>query len=41
MVECNGQPVAKISDDPDKGMCENPEYVKNLKRVFGIEENNA
>ena len=38
MVECNGQPVAKISDDPDKGMCENPEYVKNLKNVFGIGE---
>jgi nicotinate phosphoribosyltransferase len=36
MVECNGQPVAKLSDDPGKGMCESPEYVANLKRIFGI-----
>lgn len=37
MVECNGQPVAKISNSPGKGMCESPEYVSYLKSVYGIE----
>jgi len=36
MVECNGQPVAKISDDPAKGMCEDPEYVEHLKKAFSL-----
>ena len=36
MTECNGQPVAKISDSPGKGMCEDPEYVQTLKKIFGI-----
>jgi len=36
MVECNGQPVAKISDDPPKGMCEDPDYVDHIKKTFGI-----
>ena len=26
MIECNGQPVAKISDSPEKGMCEVSEW---------------
>jgi len=34
MVECNGKPVAKISDDPEKGMCENKYYLKYLKSLF-------
>ena len=34
MVECNGQPVAKISDSPEKGMCRDPNYVAYLKSVF-------
>lgn len=38
IVECNGRPVAKISDSPGKGMCRDPEYVKYLKKVFGINE---
>jgi nicotinate phosphoribosyltransferase len=38
MVECNGQPVAKISDSPGKQMCEDEEYVNYLKKVFGIEK---
>ena len=37
MVELNGLPVAKISDSPGKGMCEDPEFEKYLKRVFKIE----
>ena len=36
MVKCNGQDVAKISDSPGKGMCENENYVKYLKSVFGV-----
>jgi nicotinate phosphoribosyltransferase len=36
IVECNGRPVAKISDSPGKGMCRDDEYVSYLKKVFGI-----
>jgi len=36
MVSCNGQPVAKISNSPGKGMCESPEFVSYLKTVFGV-----
>lgn len=32
----NGQPVAKISDEPEKATCDNPEYLANLKKTFGI-----
>jgi nicotinate phosphoribosyltransferase len=38
VVECNGQPVAKISDSPGKGMCEDSGYVEYLKKVFKIKE---
>ncbi|WP_371803826.1 nicotinate phosphoribosyltransferase [Candidatus Lokiarchaeum ossiferum] len=34
MVRCNGQPVAKISDSPEKGMCNDEEYLNYLKKVF-------
>jgi nicotinate phosphoribosyltransferase len=30
VVECNGLPVAKLSDTPGKGMCEDQEYIKYL-----------
>ena len=36
MTECNGQPVAKISDDADKVVCKDPSYLSHLKKVFGI-----
>ena len=36
MVECNGQPVAKISDSPGKEMCDNVEFLGHLMRVFQI-----
>lgn len=36
MVQCQGQPVAKISDEPAKALCEDPEYLSYLKSVFGI-----
>jgi nicotinate phosphoribosyltransferase len=32
VTECNGSPVAKISDTPGKGMCKNEEYVDYLTR---------
>jgi nicotinate phosphoribosyltransferase len=32
----NGQPVAKISDEPEKATCDNPEFLANLKKTFGI-----
>lgn len=36
MVRANGQPVAKISDAPEKGMCEDESYLNYLRQVFGI-----
>lgn len=36
MVNCNGQPVAKISNSPGKGMCESPEFESYLKTVFQV-----
>jgi nicotinate phosphoribosyltransferase len=34
MTKCNGQTVAKLSDDPDKGMCTDQGYVDYLRTVF-------
>ncbi|MCF6204883.1 MAG: nicotinate phosphoribosyltransferase [Methylococcaceae bacterium] len=36
MIECNGQPVAKISDSPGKTMCEDEAYLDYLRKVFEI-----
>jgi nicotinate phosphoribosyltransferase len=36
IVECNGQPVAKISDSPGKGVCDNENFMRYLKQVFRI-----
>lgn len=36
MTECNGQPVAKISDAAGKTMCEDDSYLKYLKSQFNI-----
>jgi nicotinate phosphoribosyltransferase len=36
MVACNGLPVAKISDAPGKSMCEDPDYLENLARLYEI-----
>ena len=38
MVECNGNPVAKISDSAGKGMCEDAEFLTYLKRVYKIKD---
>jgi len=32
----NGKPVAKISDEPGKSMCEDPEYLRYLSSVYEI-----
>nr|WP_319556929.1 nicotinate phosphoribosyltransferase [uncultured Vibrio sp.] len=34
MVTCNDSPVAKISDEPEKAMCEDIFFLMNLKRRF-------
>jgi nicotinate phosphoribosyltransferase len=34
MVECNDQPVAKLSDSPEKGMCNDKGYVEYITKVF-------
>jgi nicotinate phosphoribosyltransferase len=36
MVQCNGQPVAKLSDTPSKNMCEDTNYLAYLRQVFEI-----
>lgn len=38
MTECNGQPVAKISDSPGKLMCKDKDYLKYLMKVFDIKK---
>ena len=39
MVTCNGSPVAKISDEPEKAMCEDIFFLMNLKRRFKQDHN--
>ena len=36
MTECNGQPVAKVSDAPGKTISKDPGYLAYLRQVFGI-----
>ncbi len=36
LVSANGKPVAKISDEPGKSICEDPEYLRYLASVYGI-----
>ncbi|NOL49209.1 nicotinate phosphoribosyltransferase [Pelistega europaea] len=36
MVRCNGQPVAKVSDEPGKTMSVDPEYLNYLRHVFDL-----
>ncbi len=38
MTRCNGQPVAKLSDSPGKGMCDDEKYLAYLRQVFDIEQ---
>jgi nicotinate phosphoribosyltransferase len=41
MTRCNGQPVAKISDEPSKAIDYDPSYVKYLREVFDVPESRA
>ena len=36
MTECNGQPVAKLSDSPGKTMSKDEGYLRYLRQVFGM-----
>jgi len=36
MVRCNGQPVAKVSDAPEKTLCDDPAYLAYLRQVFDL-----
>ena len=38
MIECNGHPVAKVSDSPEKTMCRDESYLAYLKQVFHIHD---
>ena len=37
MVRCNGQPVAKVTDSPEKNLSDDPAYLAYLKQVFQIQ----
>ena len=37
LIAANGKPVAKISDEPGKSMCEDPRYLQYLASVYGID----
>jgi len=37
MTECNGQPVAKVSDAPGKTVSTDPGYLAYLRQVYGLE----
>ena len=36
LVRVNGNPVAKISDEPAKAICEDPEFLSYLKKVYQV-----
>ncbi|MBS0969788.1 nicotinate phosphoribosyltransferase [Chimaeribacter arupi] len=36
LVECNGKPVAKLSDSPGKTICEDPAFVTALRKAFDL-----
>ncbi len=36
MVACNGKPVAKISDEPSKAICDDDLFLKTIKETFHI-----
>ena len=41
VIECNGNPVAKLSDNPSKGICEDKAYIEYLKRSIDWRLNNT
>ena len=36
LTECNGRPVAKLSDSPGKTMCDNQTFLAYLRQVFNV-----
>ncbi len=38
MTECNGQPVAKVSDAPGKTVSKDPGYLAYLRQVYGLDK---
>jgi len=38
MTECNGQPVAKVSDSPGKTVSKDARYLAYLRQVYGLEK---
>jgi len=41
LVECNGLPVAKLSDDPGKTMCKNETFLAYLRQTFELAAKNG
>ncbi|MDP5252678.1 MULTISPECIES: nicotinate phosphoribosyltransferase [unclassified Vibrio] len=39
LVECQHRPVAKISDEPKKAMCEDPIFLAHVKKTFNLDLN--
>jgi len=38
LTQCNGQPVAKLSDSPGKTMCDDATFLAYLRQVFNIKQ---
>jgi len=36
MIECEGQPVAKLSDSPGKAMCRDDKFMERLKEIHDV-----
>lgn len=36
LVECNGKPVAKLSDSPGKTICQDPAFIQELRQAFDL-----
>lgn len=40
IIECNGQPVAKLSDSAGKTLCEDETFLAYLRQVFNVQTKN-
>jgi nicotinate phosphoribosyltransferase len=38
LTQCNGQPVAKLSDSPGKTLCKDETFLAYLRQVFNVKE---
>ena len=41
LVQCNGTPVAKISDAPEKTLCDDETFLAYLRQVFSLDPTTA